>query len=101
MQKDYIKFSFYVGLNHPGTSLVELHAYKKQACSFSFKINIIACVFSVLISVVADSPKGEAVTNQNYNKICDILSFIKYKTQDIHAENLKVFKNQAFAVLSG
>ena len=45
--------------------------------------------FSVLISVVADSHKGEAVTNQNYNKICDILSFIKYKTQDIQAENLR------------
>ena len=56
------------------------------------------CILSV--SVVADSPKGEAVTNQNYNKICDILSFIKYKTQDIHAENLNHL-NQAFAVLSG
>ena len=98
MQKDYIKFSFYVGLNHPEKSLVAMHAYKKQACSFSFKIN--SCVFSVLISVVADSPKGEAVTNQNHNKICDILNFIKHKTQDIHAENLKVFKHQAFAVLS-
>lgn len=63
-----------------------MHTYKKQARSFSFKINIIACVFSVLISVVADSPKGEAVTNQNYNKICDILSFIKYKnSKDISA----------------
>ena len=92
-----------------------MQAYKKQACSFPFEI-IITCTFSVIISAVADSPKGEAVTNQgpvarslvsanrwlrgikmyrfpwyltlvstnhalsnlgqNYNKICDILSFI-------------------------
>lgn len=83
MQKDCTKFSFYVGLNHQETSLVAMQAYKKQAGPFLLRS--ITSIFSVLISVVADSPKGEAVTNQKYNKICDILSFIKCKTCDIHA----------------
>jgi len=60
-----------------------MQAYKKQAGPFLLRS--IKSIFSVLISVVADSPKGEAVTNQKYNKICDILSFIKCKTCDIHA----------------
>lgn len=64
-----------------------MQAYKNRPVLFLLRS--ITCIFSVLISAVADSTKGEAVTNQKYNKICDILSFIKCKTCDIHAENLK------------
>lgn len=35
-QKDYIKFSFYVGLNHQEASLVALQAYKKTGLFIFF-----------------------------------------------------------------
>lgn len=35
-RKDYIKFSFYVGLNHQETSLVALQAYKKTGLFIFF-----------------------------------------------------------------